>query len=43
MANKEGVFHPATCNYYKETDWDKIRTVLTFRAVLGTPVAIASI
>ena len=30
MAGADGKFHPGTCNYYKETDWDKIRTVLTY-------------
>lgn len=30
MQNEEGVFHPSTCNYYKTTKWDKIRSTLTF-------------
>lgn len=30
MQDKDGSFNPATCNYYKVTDWDKIRKVLTF-------------
>lgn len=29
MQNKEGKFDPMTCNYYKVTDWNKIRSVLT--------------
>lgn len=30
MQDKDGTFNPATCNYYKTTDWDKIRKVFTF-------------
>jgi len=30
MQDKDGKFNPATCNYYKVTDWDKIRSVLRF-------------
>lgn len=30
MVDDNGAFNPATCNYYKVTDWDKIRKVLTF-------------
>ena len=30
MANKEGVFHPGTCNYYKTTKWEDIRSVMKF-------------
>jgi hypothetical protein len=30
MQDKDENFNPATCNYYKVTDWDKIRNVLKF-------------
>lgn len=43
MADKSGVFHPATCNYYKETDWDKIRNVLTFISEKRPEIKVAVI
>src|SRR3990167_2452493 len=30
MVDDTGKFHPKTCNYYKVTDWNKIRDVLSF-------------
>ena len=30
MQNKEGKFHPETCNYYKTTKWENIRATLKF-------------
>ncbi len=30
MQDETGKFHPGKCNYYKVTDWGKIRDVLTY-------------